>query len=468
MAVINANYRRLYRLLFGLLILLCLLMANPVQASKVVEAQSVAQITYDDEGKPIDYPAAVFFDPVQEELYVISGLSGRIIVYGPDYFPRWSIGSGRGVIAPRGVTVLPDGRVFTVQVRNRLNPTPKLTVLNGAFYPEHEIFLNDIPAAENFVPRKVAFSIDGLMYVSGDSYRGVLVLDKEGYFLRMLQPTDKLSTLSRDYAPEESVAEKDRVTITEESGESDEFINIPEEFRPRSSRDARIGGRSEPTGVGPVKVNYVATDSNGRLYFISAETGRIYVHDSEERFLFAFGIKGGSPGQMSNPRALAIDEKRGLIYVADYMRHTILAYNLAGEYLFETGGRGESPGWFNYPNDITVNSRGEIIVADLFNNRVQVLKVDYESIFYDLKDILNSEPNGNDIEQGKKTSEGTTDENVINVIDLVPGMPDINYEDTGEKEILSNGGVKSNKQTDPDEPIEAEILPDQEIPVISE
>jgi hypothetical protein len=67
------------------------------------------------------------------------------------------------------------------------------------------------------------------------------------------------------------------------------------------------------------------------------------------------------------------------------MRHTILAYNMAGEYIFEFGGRGFNPGWFNFPNDIAINNEGQLIIADLFNRRVQVLEVDKEGVNYYLE-----------------------------------------------------------------------------------
>lgn len=449
-----------------LLCLACLLMAAPAMASKIVETQSIAQITFDDEGKPLDYPASVFFDPVQEELYVINGGNGRIIVYGPDHFPRWSIGSGRDVVTPRGGTVMPDGRVFTIQVENRANPIPRITVLSGAFFPELDIPLNAIPGTEGFIPRNVAISAGGLMYVSGDLFRGVLVLDDEGYFLRKLQPTDEIADLSLDYVAEENLPEEGALDSSEVAGEADEYANIPEEFRPRKSRGNRISGSSEATNVGPVKVNYVTLDSKGRLYFLSPETGKIYVHDSDERFLFSFGTKGGSPGQMSNPRALAIDEERGFIYVADYMRHTVLAYNLAGEYLFETGGRGKTPGWFNFPNDIAINSRGEIIVADLFNKRVQVLDVDYESRFYNLEEILKSDPMAEETEQGLRPGEDAQ-EVEVKAFDLVPGVPDIDYEIVSEEVAPFEGDGESTATPNSDEQVEIEILQDTEIPAIS-
>jgi hypothetical protein len=74
---------------------------------------------------------------------------------------------------------------------------------------------------------------------------------------------------------------------------------IPEEFRPRSSRvDGEIP--SGP-GLGPVRIRYVHIDSTGKIYLVSAETGKIYVYSPEEEFLFAFGEKGGTPRKLASP-----------------------------------------------------------------------------------------------------------------------------------------------------------------------
>ena len=123
----------------------------------------------------------------------------------------------------------------------------------------------------------------------------------------------------------------------------------------------------------------VVCGSEGHLYILSEETSKVYVYNAAEEFLFAFGKKGGSSGKMSRPRGLAVDEKRKSIYVVDYMRHTILVYNFAGRFLFEIGGKGSAPRWFNFPTALALNKDGNIIVADLFNQRVQVLDVKYEA-----------------------------------------------------------------------------------------
>jgi len=382
----------------AIVIAVCLGFAcGPAAAAEFnVRVKSVAQITVDDDGEAMGYPLAVFYDSTEEEIYVVNGGSHRVVVYGPDFFPRASIGIGRDVGAPYGGEVMPNGQVYICQARTTTSRAPRITILNGAFFVDQDINLDEIPEAENFSPRSVAVSREGLIYVAGLSSRGVLVLDGEGTFLRRLEPMDTirdrqaLAEMAQQAEEEEKQPEDEQAISGENEGHGpeeavspadsqEEFIDIPAEFRPRGSLDEESAGPAE--GLGPVRVNYVTVDSSGRLYLLSPETGKVYVYGPDETFLFSFGKKGGSPRQMSQPRALAIDEDRGVIYVVDYMRHTILAYDMSGGFLFEFGGRGMSPGWFNFPGGISVNRYGQVIVADQFNKRVQVLEVEQPGLF---------------------------------------------------------------------------------------
>lgn len=361
-------------------------------AAMVVPVKSIAQLTVDDDGLALGYSSAVFFDPDENETYLINNNTGRVVVYGPDFFPRVSIGIGRGVIAPRGGAVMENGEVYVCQMRNFKNPSPRITILNGAFFVDREIFLDQIPEAEDFIPRHLAVSRDGLIYLASDGYRGVLVLDSDGTYLRKIQPMDQLASYViselEEQAEAEALEEQKALLEGQESpapgdavgmpaAEENPYADIPEEFRPRTDRRKRGAGGAK-SELGPVRISYVTIDSSGRLYLLSSETGKVYVYGPDESFLFSFGTKGGSPRQLALPKAVAVDDKRELIYVVDYMRHTILVYNLDGEYIFEIGGRGFAPTWFNFPIDIAINNQQQIIVADLFNKRVQVLEVQYD------------------------------------------------------------------------------------------
>ncbi|ADH85097.1 NHL repeat-containing protein [Desulfurivibrio alkaliphilus] len=407
------TFRRLFQAALLLPIVLVLLAVAGVPAAPASQPRgidSITTITADQDGANLRHPSSLFYDHHAQELYLINGGAGRVVVYGADFFPVATIGPGRGVDAPRGVFVTPDGMVYIVQSNSRQNPYNRITILNGAFFVEREIILNEIPEAAEFAPSQVAVSRDGLIYLSGSTKRGVLVLDNEGNFLRRLEPMDMISDQEaiaaaaakreesdqwpasvvpiappateiddldqpRSRRPEEAAQrEKEFARLTEELETArDIWADIPEEFRPRTEEEreeARVR-----RGLGPPRINRVVIDREGNLFLVSAETGRIYVYSPEETFLYAFGEKGGTPGKMSQPRGVAVDERRNLIFVNDYMRHTILAYDFNGRFRFEAGGYGNAPGWFNFPADIAITRQNQFVIADLFNRRVQVLEI---------------------------------------------------------------------------------------------
>ena len=365
-----------------------------------VSVKSIAQITIDDDGRALHYPSTLFFDPIEQEIYLVNGGTSKVVVYGADYFPLVSIGVGRGIDAPRGIFVTENGTVYICQTRSRTNPSNRVTILNAAFFPIREIILDKIPELADFRPSQLVVSREGLIYLSGTSSRGVMVLDNDGSFLRRLEPMDVIhdqeavaaAAWKREEEEKNSQTGEDSTTETEQTPN----VDIPEEFRPKRNRDSDEQGGP---GLGPVRVRKVVTDSEGHLYLISAETSKIYVYNADESLLFSFGIKGGTAGKLSQPYSLAVDEKRKLLYVADYMRHSVLVYDFNGSFLFEFGGQGGAPGWFNFPVDIALNRHGQVVVADLFNKRVQVLEASYEVASYLGRKKATTDPEAETVEK---------------------------------------------------------------------
>ncbi|MFZ5765381.1 MAG: 6-bladed beta-propeller [Thermodesulfobacteriota bacterium] len=390
-----------------------------------VPVKAVAIITEDDQGAPLQFPSTVFFDWTMDETYVVTGGKGRISIYGADFFPQISLGRGRGVESPNDLFVDKDGRLYICQGQSA-GKSPRLTILNGAFFLEKEIVFADIPGLEKVVPGRIAVAANGTIYIVPANLRGALVLDRDGRFLRWLTPKDRVRIEEEPMVTGESgmptvaadaVADADEEKSAAAAGEADgataeslddtagaearkdktaaadapadgaeakhldqraaELESLPDFLRPmKKDVDAPVE-EADPRSA--VQLADVVCDSQGHIYLLSEETSKVYVYNAAEKFLFSFGQKGGSEGKMSRPRALAVDEKRKSISIVDYMRHTILIYNFAGRFLFEVGGYGRSPRWFNFPTDIALNRQGHLIVADLFNKRVQVLDVQYEA-----------------------------------------------------------------------------------------
>jgi len=454
-------------ILFSFLVLAASLLLGSSQAaaeaaSIIVPVESVAQIRVDDDGNALGYPIGVFYDPVMDETYVVNADTGRVVVYGPDFFPFVSIGIGRGVAAPRGGAVMSNGDVYITQIRSAKSKSNRISIYNGAFFLKREIFLDDIKQAKRLTPIGLAVSSEGIIYVVGNNFRGVLVLDEEGNFLRLLQPMDEIplraiKEAEIQAAEEERLAEQEQPLPAEDieapKEEENLYLDIPEEFRPGSNEDNSTSWLGK--GLGAVRINFVTIDSTGKIYLLSAETSKIYVYGPDENFLFSFGEKGGSPRQLSQPISLAIDEERGLIYVVDYQRHTILTYDLTGKYLFEIGGRGIGPGWFNFPISITINNSGQIIVADLFNKRVQVLDVRYDEVADFLKDFT-AEPKS----EGADAAESTQDEPSPGIHEDIPDQED--QPDASLEQMYQT--IKEEKKAKEEESTPAEeVILDEEI-----
>lgn len=356
--------------------------ANPDKTPKQnIRVETI--LTEDDQGDPLRFPSAVAFDRDQEEIYVINGGTGGIVIYGRDFFPHLFLGAGRGIDSPQSVFFdLRDGKVFVCQGRSAKHP-PRLSVLNAAFFPVQEITFGDMPDGADFSPTRGVLGKTGLIYLTGNNTRGVLVLDNNGKFQRWLRPTDKIRLPNKEDFPGQEDGETSAdpfAALTEtDTVEETDLMGLPAELMPSSRNKATIP--EDTRQQSPVLINDLTVDRDGHLFLLSEETSKVYVYTPTEKPLFSFGQKGGSSGKMSRPRGIAIDENKKSIYIVDYMRHTTLVYDLGGKYLFEFGGRGNGPLWFNFPTAIAVDRKGRLIIADLFNNRVQILKPEFDATF---------------------------------------------------------------------------------------
>jgi uncharacterized protein (TIGR03663 family) len=92
----------------------------------------------------------------------------------------------------------------------------------------------------------------------------------------------------------------------------------------------------------------------------------------------AIGEPGAQPGQLDQPRGVALDAQ-GNLYVADTNNHRITVYGPGGEPLRTIGGFGSGEGQFNEPRGVAVDAQGNIYVADTWNARV--VKLDPQGTF---------------------------------------------------------------------------------------
>ena len=158
--------------------------------------------------------------------------------------------------------------------------------------------------------------------------------------------------------------------------------------------------------------NGIVADSAGNIYVADSEAGIIFVFDQEKKSLRLLGF-----GQLAGPVGLAIDNKRGIIfvsdarlkkvvgldkntdstvltigntgdfqspsgmvyddgrdrlYIADTKLNVVKVFDKDGKQLSTIGQHGTKDGEFNFPSYLALDKNGRLYVVDAFNFRIQI------------------------------------------------------------------------------------------------
>jgi DNA-binding beta-propeller fold protein YncE len=92
--------------------------------------------------------------------------------------------------------------------------------------------------------------------------------------------------------------------------------------------------------------------------------------DRNGHFILKWGSSGSSNGQFGNPNDVAVDSK-GDVYVSDLNNHRIQKFKSNGGFIKKWGQLGAGDGEFNHPAGIDVDSSDNLYVADVNNQRIQ-------------------------------------------------------------------------------------------------
>lgn len=131
-------------------------------------------------------------------------------------------------------------------------------------------------------------------------------------------------------------------------------------------------------GTGPSQFIYptdIAWDSHGHLFVSEyGDNDRVQVFDPSAdppRLLYQFGKFGDGSGEFSRPQSMLIDHD--LVYITDSCNHRLNVFKNDGAWVRNMGSVGSGPGQFRFPYGLAEDPRGNLVVCEFGNNRVQLI-----------------------------------------------------------------------------------------------
>lgn len=138
--------------------------------------------------------------------------------------------------------------------------------------------------------------------------------------------------------------------------------------------DGQIDGSWASSSPGMVRPEGVAVDRTGNVYVADEGNGRVQEFSSRGRLLNLLPIPQPSAGLVGlSPYGVAVDQA-GNVYVSDEINDRIVKVDRNDRILFQWGNRGSGRTGLRAPQGIALDEkRGRLYVADNGNNRIQIL-----------------------------------------------------------------------------------------------
>lgn len=220
-------------------------------------------------------------------------------------------------------------------------------------------------------PLKLWTPIDVAVAPDGTSY----VIDRAQSKIVIYDPTHKpVKEITTEEPPISATVANDQLFVTTDSGViiADLDGNALTGY---IKRGKKAGEFDRPAGVavGEDGTLYVADSLNYRVQAIGT--------DGKPRWQYGKPIPAdkaiqydGEDRKFGLPASIAIDDN-GLLYVVDGLNHQVVVLDSAdGEFIESIGDQGHADGTFYHPDGIAY-ADGKIVIADKFNDRVEVFRV---------------------------------------------------------------------------------------------
>ena len=250
--------------------------------------------------------------------------------------------------APQGVACTADGRIVVADTGNgRLVP---FTLKDGVLAPGQEIRFGELG-----FPTRVQIDSRGNVLVFDQKARRIVRVDEQGKFGGVVSPKG-VPKGSGWFPVAFKVDARDHLFVLEVAG----------------ARVVELDGagafvRQVPVPAG-LSFSDIAVDPKGVIYGADQKSATVYAAGPEGEFTpFSRSLRE----TMSFPGYLTVTEA-GLVVLVDEHGNGLVVLGRDGTFLGRRLSIGWTEGLVYYPQQICMDSAGDVIVADRGNNRLQV------------------------------------------------------------------------------------------------
>jgi predicted CXXCH cytochrome family protein len=141
--------------------------------------------------------------------------------------------------------------------------------------------------------------------------------------------------------------------------------------------DGRLASLIVPDGDAALRQPVgLRVGADGRLWIADSGNGRIVVCDRQGAVEQTLVLPPLENKSRTDPTDVAVSADGSSVWIADNDGHRVLRYDAVAGTWRTVGGMGESLGQWQYPFQLCFNQKGEILVSDVINARVQLLSAD--------------------------------------------------------------------------------------------
>ena len=278
-------------------------------------------------------------------------------------------------------------------------------------------------------PRGIAIDESGDVYVSDAQNRRVQKFTSDGEFItKWGSPGTGDGQFNGPHGVAVDPPTGDIYVVENDGNRVQKFTSDGEFITKWGSEGTSEGDFHFPQGI--------AVGSNGDVFVVDTFNHRIEKFTKDGKFITKWGSQGNGDGQLDFPADIAIDSSDN-IYVGDKNRR-VQKFTNDGEFITKWGSfcnlgtgsgckdpDGQGPlssgdGQFSFPQGISVDHSGNVYVADIFNNRIEVFALTTDTTVPDTTITSVIDGNGKLVTKGGLSSsnsisfkfEGTDNESI--------------------------------------------------------